>query len=98
MTTPPSPISPFSDTLLSFDRRLEELKHVYNFWYFLSSRLQQFRSSQIPDTPAHRLADMEYRNAWSKLLEAERERLAIEDQIRMYHELNNILQEINKKP
>ena len=62
------------------------------------SQLQRFRASQIPDTPCHILADLEYRDAYAKWLEAQREQKAIEDQIRMYHELDNILQKINQKP
>lgn len=98
MVTPPSQANVYTDVLASFDRRLQELRHIYNFWYFLSSQLASFRASQIPDTPAYILADTECRNAWAKLVEAERERTSIEDQIRMYKELNEVLKNVKQSP
>ena len=73
MNAPNPPQNIYSNTLSAFDRRLDELKHIERFWYFMMSTIGRFRASQIPDTPCHRLADIEYRNAYSKWLEAQRE-------------------------
>lgn len=84
----------YSDTLLAFDRRLQDLQHIENFWYFLSSQTQRFRASQVPDSICHRLADEEYQRAHAKWVDAIHSKMAIKEQIQIYNDLDKALKQV----